>query len=72
MKKFAIIDKLQDGDWFEDIFDTEEETIAEADREWEAFEPIERAIRSTYVVAEVDVDEFDNIEHECKTVKIYK
>lgn len=72
MKKYAIIDTLRDGDWFEDVFDTKEEAILEADREWEAFEPIERAIRSTYFVEEVDVDEFDNIEHEGEIVKFYK
>ena len=71
-RKYAIIDTLRDGDWFEDFFDTEEDAILAADKEWESLEGMDKARRSSYYVAEVEVDDVGIIKNECRIVKTFK
>ena len=72
MKKYAIIDNLHDGDWFEDLFDTEEEAVTYAEDEWDSFDDHEKLMRVSYYVAEVDVDEYGAVEHENRVIKTFK
>jgi hypothetical protein len=72
MKQYAIIDKLHDGDWFEDLFDTEEEAVKYAEDEWSTFDSEEKLVRTDYYVAEVEVDEYGAVEHENRVIKTFK
>ena len=58
MKKYAVID-WTNGDQFEDIFDTEQEAIEQADREWGNMTQHDKNRRGFYavMVGEIDEDE---------------
>ena len=72
MKKYAVID-WKNGDQFEDIFDTEQEAIAKADREWGNMTQHDKNRREFYAVMYGELDEdgcFDM--NTATTVKQYK
>ena len=70
--KYAIIDSLKDGDWFEDLYLSETDAIKAADAEWTNMTNFDQHRRSAYYVAEVEIDTNDTITAEIRIVKTYK
>lgn len=56
MKKYAVID-MTNGDWFEAIFDTQEEALNRAEYEWHIMAKADKARREAFFVAAGEVDE---------------
>ena len=67
--KYAVIDQTN-GDWFESIFDTEENAVAHADHEWHNMTKHDKARRDSYYVAACEVDEDGCIDFD--TVNVIK
>ena len=59
MKKFAVIDQIADGDQFEDIFDSADEAIAFANKEWNHLSEKDKKRRAEFFVVECELDEND-------------
>lgn len=55
--KYAIIDQIKNGDWFDELFDTEEQAIRKADHEWNVMTLYDKNRRETYCVAQVKLDD---------------
>ena len=70
--KFAIIDNLADGDWFDEMYDTEEEAVAAAEQEWKDLSAFDKNRRHSFYVAEVEINDDGEIERECRIVKTFK
>ena len=70
--KYAVIDQTN-GDWFEDVFDSESAAISRADYEWGIMASSDKAKRESYYVASCELTEdgcvdFDTID----VIKEYK
>ena len=70
--RYAIVDSLADGDWFENIYSNEVEAISTADAEWSRMTDFDKNRRSAYYVAEVEIDKDDVVTREIRVVKTYK
>lgn len=60
MKKFAVLTQYETryGDFYEKIFDTEDEAVEYAEQEWNRhFTPIEKKHLDLFAVVRGDVDE---------------
>lgn len=55
-KKFAVIDETT-GDWFESVFDTEQEALQAGEYQWSHITPHDRKRRLDFYIAECEVDE---------------
>ena len=70
--KYAVIDQTS-GDWFEDVFDSEEKAIARADYEWGIMTNSDKAKRVEYYVASCDLTEDGCVDFDTVAViKVYK
>ena len=55
--KYAIITEIENGDSFEDIFETEEKALARADYEWDIMTIHDKNRRQFCAVMKGEVDE---------------
>lgn len=70
--KYAIIDQTT-GDWFENVFETEEAAISRADYEWGIMSQSDKIRRTSYYVASCEVDDDDCIDwNTVQPIKEYK
>lgn len=71
--KYAIIDIINNGDSFENIYEHEAEAINAADREWARMSDCDKNRRLSYAVVYAEVDEDECIDLNTATVvKSYK
>ena len=61
--KYAIIDQTT-GDWFESVFDREEDAISQADYEWAIMSKHEKKRITAFFVASCELDEDGAVDYE--------
>lgn len=73
MKKYVVIDMLKDGDWFENVFDTEEQAVRQADKEWNHLTAFDKHRRLTFAVMVGELDKCECLDfNTAEVVKSYK
>lgn len=71
--KYAIVDILKDGTWWIDKFESKEEALEKAEREWNGFSKHDKDRRDEYTVVSFENEEnFDDSYEINEVVKIYK